>query len=167
MPKEYLGSVHVMVDETARQPAPAGAAEEPAPAAPAPEAPSHAAEMVAQRLEESRAYWDGVRAGLEWGRSTPTDTGVSITGPLAVANAYAPAPVDVFRPEYPLMTTSFDRGRSRHLTLRLLLQDEFAVDREGPFIYPQRAFLRRLALNPFLPRGLSGQGCSRRPGSAR
>jgi len=54
VPKEYLGSVHVIVDERARQSAPAGAAEEPAPAVPAPEAPSHAAEMVAQRLEESR-----------------------------------------------------------------------------------------------------------------
>ena len=68
---------------------------------------------------------------------------VQINGPLAVATSrvaessrratawsYPPAPW-----YYPFVTTSFDRGRSRHQTLRMLLQDQFQIDRDGPYAY--------------------------------
>ena len=70
----------------------------------------------------------------------------------------APAPV-TYDPYWaygqPLVTTGFDRGRSRHLTLRLLLQDQFAIDREGPYGYVER-FPPPLGprLAPFMRRGL-------------
>jgi hypothetical protein len=56
--------------------------------------------------------------------------------------------------EYPLVTTSFDRGRSRHLTLRMLLQDQFQLDRDGPFFHERMPIGVGPGLNPFLPRGL-------------
>jgi hypothetical protein len=53
------------------------------------------------------------------------------------------------------VTTGFDRGRSRHQTIRMLLQDQFAIDRDGPYAY-QRWDQPGLgpALAPFLSRGL-------------
>ena len=56
---------------------------------------------------------------------------------------------------YPFVTTSFDRGRSRHQTLRMLLQDQFQLDRDGPYAY-ERWNQPGLgpALAPFLNRGL-------------
>jgi len=46
-------------------------------------------------------------------------------------------------------------GRSRHQTLRMLLQDQFAIDRAGPYAYNRwdRPGVGP-ALAPFLPRGL-------------
>jgi hypothetical protein len=65
------------------------------------------------------------------------------------------SPYPYFYPEYPLVTTSFDRGRSRHLTLRMLLQDQFQLDRDGPYVY-QRSLPppRGPNLRVVLPRGL-------------
>ena len=56
---------------------------------------------------------------------------------------------------YPFVTTSFDRGRSRHQTLRMLLQDQFQLDRDGPYAYDRwdEPGLGP-ALAPFLNRGL-------------
>ncbi len=88
---------------------------------------------------------------------------------LAVPEVHVRAPVVAavcwygtpwYSPYEPLVTTSFDRGRSRHLTLRLLLQEQFALDREGPFLYWERFFPPHHhaalgpALHPFLRRGL-------------
>jgi hypothetical protein len=80
---------------------------------------------------------------------------VNIHGPLAVASANVDAGYPDFVPYYPLVTTSFDRGRSRHLTLRMLLQDQFQLDRDGPFFYERlNPVGLGPGLHPFLPRGL-------------
>jgi hypothetical protein len=90
--------------------------------------------------------------------------GVQINGPLAVASNRASEGSGVGYPYgfyppwpwyYPFVTTGFDGGRSRHQTLRMLLQDQFAIDRDGPFAY-QRWDQPGIgpALAPFLPRGL-------------
>lgn len=61
---------------------------------------------------------------------------------------------------YPLVTTSFDQGRSRHLTLRMLLQEQFAVDRAGPYMFVERLIPpfgyvpMGPQLSPILARGL-------------
>ena len=78
--------------------------------------------------------------------------GVVVNGPLAVAVAggadgdgaggtmvpFGGGPWGFDPYFYPLVTTSFDQGRSRHLTLRMLLQDQFAVDRAGPYMFVER-----------------------------
>jgi hypothetical protein len=138
--------------------------------------PALAAATVASdiaRLDE--AYRAGLSAGLSLvaaadreevagggGGGAASGGAVEIVGPLAVANAYAtdggwgwapygPWPVGYF----PFVTTGFDGGRSRHQTLRMLLQDQFAIDRDGPYAYA-RWDLPGVgpALAPFLPRGL-------------
>ena len=110
----------------------------------------------------SEAYLEGLARGLEAARGSGGGGGgaggaVQINGPLAVASA--PAAVGPgYWPDYypPFLTTSFDRGRSRHLTLRLLLQDQFAIDREGPFVFTDRLgppfdnVPLSVNLNPFL-----------------
>jgi hypothetical protein len=157
VPKAERDSVHVVVDEQARQPDPGAAAADPAvPAAPE---PRREAEVVYDHSQDSEAYIEGLLRGLEAARgATHVEGGsVQINGPLAVARSESPASYPFYSPYYsPLVTTSFDRGRSRHLTLRMLLQDQFALDREGPFFVEQRLAPPSLGvgLNPFLPRGL-------------
>jgi len=152
VPKENRDAMQVVVDEAVRRPpAEAPAAVSP----PASVEPRREAEVIYDR-SRAAAYMDGWRAGLA--ASMPTESGgssVQINGPL-VTNAIAPAPYVPYLPPYysPLVTTSFDRGRSRHLTLRMLLQDQFALDREGPFGFVERWPPASVALAPFLPRGL-------------
>ena len=105
----------------------------------------------------------GVRAGMELGGGVAAGGGVQINGPLAVATSRAQRtlrrlPGRFYPPwpwYYPFVTTSFDRGRSRHQTLRMLLQDQFQLDRDGPYAYDRwnQPGLGP-ALAPFLPRGL-------------
>jgi len=99
------------------------------------------------------AYVDGLQQGLALARA---GGGVQINGPLAVAGARGGSVVvPGYEPfYYPFVTTSFDRGRSRHLTLRMLLQDQFQLDRDGPFLYERLPTGMGPALSPFLPRGL-------------
>ncbi len=80
---------------------------------------------------------------------------VNIVGPLAIARTDVAPPLPSFAPYPAFVTTSFDRGRSRHLTLRMFLQDQFQLDRDGPFTY-ERIPPVGLGpnLDPFLPRGL-------------
>jgi hypothetical protein len=83
---------------------------------------------------------------------------VQIIGPLAVANARAAdggwGPLG-WPGYFPFVTTGFDRGRSRHQTLRMLLQDQFQIDRGGPYAYDRWDQPGvGPALAPFLPRGL-------------
>jgi hypothetical protein len=96
--------------------------------------------------------------------------GVSIHGPLAVAAVEVAQPSVTYQsplvavPLYdgPLVTTSFDRGRSRHQTLRMLLQDQFQVDRDGPFVYDRLAASGprfRSVLRRGLPRRGVQAGC--------
>jgi uncharacterized protein DUF4124 len=165
VPKEQAASTRVVVDEVARQPA--GTSDAAGESRPAPQSiePRREAEVVYDRSQLSEAYLRGLRRGLETAGIVAGGGGgggVRINGPLAIANAARPAPYyDQYYPGYyPLLTTSFDRGRSRHLTLRLLLQDQFAIDRAAPFVFEERLVPPfgypplGVDLNPFLPRGL-------------
>jgi hypothetical protein len=106
------------------------------------------------------AYRLGFAEGEERARRSerPAAPEIHVRGPVAVAVGWYGMPGYV--PYEPLVTTSFDRGRSRHLTLRLLLQEQFALDREAPYIYWERFFPPHHhpplgpALHPFLRRGL-------------
>jgi hypothetical protein len=163
VPVQWRGSAQVVVDELVRRPADA---ERPAAPAPATEvaAPRRQAEVVYDRSRASRAYLEGLERGIEAGRTIAGGGGgaVQVNGPLAVATATSPAPYANYAGPYayPLVTTSFDGGRSRHLTLRMLLQDQFAVDRASPYVFEERFIPplghapRGVDLNPFLPRGL-------------
>lgn len=162
VPKEEASTARVVVDELARQSTPIEAAAVP-PALPA--EPRREAAVVYDRSELSEAYLRGLERGLATAgviAGGGGGGGVQINGPLAIAKGGSPAPYyDYYYPGYlPLVTTSFDRGRSRHLTLRLLLQDQFAIDRAAPFVFEERlvppfgAPPLSVDLNPFLPRGL-------------
>ena len=130
-------------------------------AAPPAEAPRTEAQVVYDYSRQRDPYTQGLEDGIALARSVvPADDGdVYINGPLAVANAdpyvAVTAPYPYYYPAYPLVTTSFDRGRSRHLTLRMLLQDQFQLDRDGPYVY-QRALPPASGpnLRVVLPRGL-------------
>lgn len=148
---------------------PASEAGSAAPAAMAAASPADEATVAPAVAGGSRADWeDAYRNGLAdgWamragGAGQPAGGQVSIIGPLAVAHVedsgeLGGAPYAAWFPfEYPLVTTSFDRGRSRHLTIRMLLQDQFQLDRDGPFVF-ERLNPPGLGPNlpPFLPRGL-------------
>jgi Domain of unknown function (DUF4124) len=115
------------------------------------------AQVVYDMAGLRRIYEQGFEDGLGVagrGGDVRVDSGLHIQGPLAIASAESSQPA--FVPlEYPLVTTSFDRGRSRHLTLRMLLQDQFQLDRDGPFLYQRMNPIGMgPALSPFLPRGL-------------
>lgn len=162
VPKEQQQAVRVVVDELARQPsAEAGA---PAPAAPVSgesAEPPRQAQVVFDTSEAAHAYLAGLERGLELGRTVSSGGSVGINGPLAVSTTTSVPPYSGYLAPfgYPLVTTSFDRGRSRHMTLRMLLEDQFALDQEGPYVYdrylpPFGYPPLGVALNPFLPRGL-------------
>jgi hypothetical protein len=169
VPKDQEASTRVVVDELARQPAVTKvAAGEPSgtpQSAPQSVEPRREAQVVYDRSQVSEAYLRGLQRGLETAGIVAGGGGgggVQINGPLAIANATTPAPYyDPYYPGYyPLVTSSFDRGRSRHLTLRLLLQDQFAIDRAAPLVFEERMAPPfgypplGVDLNPFLPRGL-------------
>ncbi len=166
VPKAQRDSAQVFVDEEARQPRPAppetAAAEQPAGDNDVPPPPRQAQVIFDPSVTASRAFLAGLERGLQLGGALNTGGSVHLSGPLAVASADGAAPYYDYLPplSYPLVTTSFDRGRSRHKTLRMLLEDQFALDQEGPYVYDER-FLPPfghvplgVALNPFLPRGL-------------
>jgi hypothetical protein len=116
------------------------------------------------------AYLAGLQAGLRLeagggGGGAAAGGAVQIHGPLAVATSHASESAPFGAPfggwyagspdYYPFVTTGFDRGRSRHQTLRMLLQDQFAIDRDGPYAYDRwNQPGVGPALAPFLPRGL-------------
>ena len=167
IPKEQEGATRVVVDEVARRSA-AGDTQPEAQSAPPPAEPRREAEVVYDRSQVSEAYLRGLQRGLDTAgviAGGGGGGGVQINGPLAVAKGGNSAPYyDYYYPGYPgyypLVTTSFDRGRSRHQTLRMLLQDQFAIDRAAPFVFEERLVPPfgfpplSVDLNPFLPRGL-------------
>ncbi len=123
----------------------------------APEQPPRQAEVVYDYSNWNAGYAAGVRDGMALTSCGSRCGGVIINGPLAVARAHtADAPrVHSYPYHYPLVTTSFDRGRSRHLTLRMLLQEQFQLDRDGPFVFERlNPVGLGPALQPILPRGL-------------
>ncbi len=87
------------------------------------------------------------------------DVRVELNGPLAVVDSGPQASVAVSGPAFvpygPFVTTSFDRGRSRHRTLRMLLQDQFQIDRDGPYSYERLPVGVGPSFRAFLPRGLT------------
>ena len=121
------------------------------------ETPRSEAEVVYDSASLRDRYTEGLRDGLTLAVSVAErpDGGVYISGPLAVVNASAMQPPLLYPSYGSLVTTSFDRGRSRHLTLRMLLQDQFQIDRDGPFVFEP---LAPVGLGPnlqvILPRGL-------------
>lgn len=163
VPSEYQSSAHVLIADWAR-PVIAADAAAPRPAVqPVERAPAEA-EVVTEAGRWREGFDAGVRTALEiaaGGGGGGSGGTVQINGPLAVSSArtsdafggagfYPPWPW-----YYPFVTTSFDRGRSRHQTLRMLLQDQFQIDRDGPYAY-QRWDQPGLGpgLAPFLSRGL-------------
>jgi hypothetical protein len=165
VPKEHQPALQVVVDELARRPAAenAAASGEAAAETPSVELPRQA-QVVYDRSEAAQAYVEGLERGLELARTMSaagTGGNARFNGPLAIANAVNSSPYGGYLTPwyYPLVTTSFDRGRSRYLTLRMLLEDQFALDQEGPYVYqrylpPFGYPALGVALSPFLPRGL-------------
>lgn len=129
--------------------------------------PSESPSMEAERPREALLIYDrsaptseysaGVRDGIALAERHEQPVQVNIHGPLAVANseAHSSGAGYPFETYSPFVTTSFDRGRSRHRTLRMLLQDQFQLDRDGPYLY-ERVNPVGLGprLQPFLARGL-------------
>jgi hypothetical protein len=156
VPAEYQATARVIVADW-EHPA------EPTAAASAPSA-SDGPQVAADGASWTAGYLAGLRAATEVGGGGGGAGGaVQINGPLAVASARAPEgyggyPTALYPPwpwYFPFVTTGFDRGRSRGETLRMLLQDQFQLDREGPYAY-ERWDQPGLgpALAPFLSRGL-------------
>jgi hypothetical protein len=139
--------------------------------APAPAAPVAAAAPAPAPADPptvDTAYLAGLVAGMRMeagggGGGAAAGGAVQIYGPLAVSASRSDDD-GLYGGEfygrypgyyYPFVTTGFDGGRSRHQTLRMLLQDQFAIDREGPFAYDRwNQPGVGPALAPFLPRGL-------------
>lgn len=133
----------------------------------APAAPSAGAMVASDQARFEDAYRAGLDAGLSLvaggGGGAAEGGAVQINGPLAVTNVHERQDVGWgpygwgggWPGYYPFVTTGFDRGRSRHQTLRMLLQDQFQIDRDGPYAYDRwdEPGLGP-ALAPFLPRGL-------------
>ncbi len=165
VPSEQQGGVRVVVaerPELATEKAPSQ--EAPPCAPPAAQQPQPA---QAQAIYDYSGYRQAYAAGIEdavamLGNERPAGRSgaVQINGPLAVNNTSAGGigygGFGAFPWYYPFVTTGFDRGRSRFLTMRLLLQDQFQLDRDGPFAserFPQVGI--GPGLDPFLPRGLN------------
>jgi Domain of unknown function (DUF4124) len=151
LPLEQRAAARVFVAEP--PPSSPVAAAEPAAA----EAPREA-QVVYDELATRRAYAAGLRDGLALvsGTQPPATAGVQINGPLAIASARtADSAYGVPLSYGPFVTSSFDRGRSRHLTLRMLLQDQFQLDRDGPFLHERLPSGIGPSFQVFLPRGLS------------
>ncbi len=123
--------------------------------APEPPEPERIAQVVYDPSALAAAYAEGLQRGLASVQQTQyaAPVSVNINGPL-VGGGYG-GYVDPLWPYDPsLITTSFDGGRSRHLTLRMLMQDQFAYDREGPYLIVDRFPPVGPNLATFLPRGL-------------
>lgn len=157
VPKAQRDDAQVIVTATT----PTDASPAPAVVAAVP-APRTEAQVVYDYSRTPDPYTQGVEDGIALARSVAPahDGDVYINGPLAVASSdpYVSMPAAYpyyYYPQYPLVTTSFDRGRSRHLTLRMLLQDQFQFDRDGPYVY-QRSLPPPAGpnLRTVLPRGL-------------
>lgn len=113
--------------------------------------------LIYDRSQPTNDYAAGVLDGVALAEHRNQPVRFTINGPLAVANSEAQSSDTGYLADdyYPFVTTSFDRGRSRHRTLRMLLQDQFQLDRDGPYLY-ERVNPIGLGprLQPFLARGL-------------
>ena len=133
----------------------------PAPAPP----PQAREEVVYDQNAIADAYAEGWQRAMastqqmQGGGGAPVT--VQINGPLVAGGGannvgdggyWDPSWLDYNYPA--LVTTSFDRGRSRHLTLRMLMQDQFAIDREGPYLIVDRFPPLGPNLRTIMPNGL-------------
>jgi len=125
-----------------------------------------AAPLAVEARREAQVVYDRPRRRRGVPAAPGVAPGVVINGPLAVATVdvqqTAPSlsyssPLIAVPFDAPLVTTSFDRGRSRHQTLRMLLQDQFQADRDGPFVYDRLA-APGPRFRSLLPRGLPRRG---------
>jgi hypothetical protein len=137
--------------------------EAPPPREPAPEPPRQA-QVVYDQSALADAYaegWQRAMASAQQAQGGAPVT-VQINGPLVAAGGASTVDGGYGYPgpswldyNYPaLVTTSFDRGRSRHLTLRMLMQDQFAIDREGPYLIVDRFPPMGPNLTTIMPNGL-------------
>lgn len=153
LPAAHQASARLVVRSRPDAACAPGAEPQPAPSG----SGAEGAQVVSTERGFTEAYQSGVRDALAaTARENYAQGGsVNIVGPLAIAHTDVASPLPTFAPYPAFVTTSFDRGRSRHLTLRMLLQDQFQLDRDGPFVY-QRIPQVGLGpnLDPFLPRGL-------------
>jgi hypothetical protein len=155
VPAEQRNDPKVIVREAKRS----DAGEPALPSTPEPpqSVPPREALVIYDRSGAPSDYSAGLRDGLALAAGGGQPVSFTINGPLGVANSEAFAsgaayPVDDY---YPFVTTSFDRGRSRHRTLRMLLQDQFQLDRDGPYLYERiNPIGLGPRLQPFLARGL-------------
>lgn len=97
-----------------------------------------ATEAVRQdRRREAQVVYDHSRRRRAFEPEAAQGGERQIDGPLAIVRVEVPqVPAFGCSPPFgfsPLVTTSFDGGRSRHQTLRMLLQDRFQLDRDGSF----------------------------------
>jgi hypothetical protein len=157
VPPGYRATAQVIVSEQVWRARAADATEASMPLSPG--AGTTEAGRMATVVRDWQPAAEAYVAGLERGLRLARGGDVTISGPLAVANsAGAVSPSDYWLPApvYPLVTTSFDRGRSRHRTLRMLLQEQFALDQEGPYVFEDQFAPPPLGvgLSPLLPRGL-------------
>ena len=164
VPAEQQGAVRVIVAEPPLAEERSRALEKAAPPCTSPAAQPPQAETVYDYSGYREAYAAGLEDALvvlATERHAGRSGTVQINGPLAVNNTNAGGyggfgGFGAFPWYYPFVTTGFDRGRSRFLTMRLLLQDQFQLDRNGPFAFerfPQIGI--GPGLDPFLPRGLN------------
>ncbi len=95
---------------------------------------------------------------------------VNIDGPLAVSQVIVPPPYPVpvyVDPGYdyyyePQVSPSFDRGRYRHRTVRMRLQDQFQYDRNGPSFHVRGPVPLGPRFQATLPRGVRSCAVSQR-----
>lgn len=165
IPAAHRDAAQVVIDEKVRR------APEPLPAESIRDQaaePPRQAQVVYDRAVVVDAYSAGLERGMELARGGEVAVqggSVQIHGPLAIAHApAAPAVVYPHPYAYPWVTSSFDRGRSRHLTLRMLMQDQFLLDREGPYAF---AGYVPPPVVPYLSRGGPCRGSCQKPRLAR
>lgn len=135
----------------------AAGAPETAPAPPE-EPTREAVEIAYDPSALAAAFEEGWLRGIAFSerQHVPAPVNVDIRGPFVASTNQTATAADPWPSLYypSLVTTSFDGGRSRHLTLRMLMQDQFAVDRGGPYLIVDRFPPRGPNLTTFLPRGL-------------
>ncbi len=156
IPAEATDTLRVLVQEPPHA-EPEAEAKVATPETPEP-SPPRQAQVVYNRTALDAAYAEGWQEGMERAaqlRAAAPPVSVEVNGPFVAAVGGATAFSASAYPVAPLVTTSFDRGRSRHLTLRMALQDQFALDRDGPVLFEERFFAPPAGPRSCLSRGLS------------
>jgi len=144
------------------------------------DAPRRQAQVVYDRSRESvlvpRPPPPAVVQDVHVNVSVPTTVVSQVVVATSSPGPYRYGPYDGYGPydSYygPAISTSFDRGRSRHRTVRMRLQEQFQYDRDGPYVYRPRRIPLGPVFSATLPRGLSrgrvaSPSCSAMPRSQK